>query len=155
MGKMTVTWGPMNLKLPQVPMRERISTLKEKVLQLPQYEPQTEHFFHGGMYCRRVFRHAGVLVVGKVHKKEHFYLIVTGRVKVTDGENEPIEYGPGSLILSCPGTQRAVLALEDTVCMTFHRTDSCDVETVESELVEDDPQSMYTIGNKLKQEVLS
>jgi hypothetical protein len=34
--------------------------------------------------------------------------------------------------------------------MTFHRVESNTVEEVESELVEDDPNSMFTIGNKVK-----
>jgi len=112
---------------------------------LPQYEPQTENYFHGGMYCRKVFRDAGVLVVGKVHKKEHFYLIVSGRVRI--GREE---FGPGSLILSKPGTKRAVLSLEPTTCMTFHRCDAMTVEEAERELVEDDPDSMFESGNRLK-----
>jgi mannose-6-phosphate isomerase-like protein (cupin superfamily) len=151
MGNMTVTWGPVNLK---VLTRTKIQNLKHEILQLPQYEPETEHFFHGGMYCRKVFRHADVLIVGKVHKKEHFYIVLTGRVLVTDGESEPIEYGPGSLILSNPGTQRAVLSLEDTVCITVHRTDSENVEEAEKELVEVDPLSSFDAFNKIKQEVL-
>jgi len=38
--------------------------------------------------------------------------------------------------------------------MTFHRTDSTSVKDAEEELVEHDPASMFTIGNKLKDEVL-
>jgi len=34
--------------------------------------------------------------------------------------------------------------------MTFHRVDSDTVEEVESELVEDDPNSMFAVGNKIK-----
>lgn len=127
-----------------------IDRLQAELSKLPQYEPQTEHFFHGGMYCRRVYRDAGVLVVGKVHRKEHFYLIVSGLVRI-----ERDEYGPGSLILSLPGTKRAVLSLEPTVCMTFHRTDATTVEEAESELVEDDALSMYEAGNVPKLEKLT
>lgn len=127
--------------------RASVDRLLSEVAKLPQYEPKTEHFFHGGMYCRKVYRDAGVLVVGKVHRAEHFYLIVTGRVRV--GIHE---YGPGSLILSQPGTRRAVLSLEPTVCMTFHRTDATTVEAAEAELVEDEPDSMYGPGNQLAQQ---
>jgi hypothetical protein len=34
--------------------------------------------------------------------------------------------------------------------MTFHRVESGNVEDVESELVEDDPRSMFSVGNKIK-----
>ena len=125
--------------------RQKIDNLQAEVAKLPQYEPITEHFFHGGMYCRKVWRDADVLVVGKVHKKEHFYLIVSGRLLI-----EKQEYGPGALILSQPGTKRAVYSLEPTVCMTFHRTDATTVEAAETELVEEEENTMYTLGNQLK-----
>lgn len=125
--------------------RESVERLQAELSKLPQYEPLTEHYFHGGMYCRKVWRDAGVLVVGKVHKQEHFYLIVSGRVLI--GREE---HGPGSLILSRPGTKRAVLSLEPSTCMTFHRTNATTVEAAEAELVEEDDSAMFSIGNQAK-----
>ena len=131
--------------------RASVERLQAELSKLPQYEPKTRNFFHGGMYCREVWRDAGVLVVGKVHKKEHFYLIVNGCVSVNGAS--PV-HGP-HLMLSEPGTKRAVLSLEPTLCMTFHRTDSKTVEEAENELVEHEPNSMYAVGNVPRQEVLS
>ncbi len=142
------SFRPMQVIKPAA-SRPEIDRLQAEVAKLPQYEPVTEHFFHGGMYCRKVWRDANVLVVGKVHKQEHFYLIVSGRVLI-----EKVEYGPGSLILSKPGTKRAVLSLEPTTCMTFHRTDATTVEAAEIELVEEEDNSMYTIGNVLKPQTI-
>lgn len=130
-------------------MRQKVETLQRAVEQLPQYEPETRHYFHGGMYCREVFRDAGVLVVGKAHKREHFYEIVSGRVLITDGTNEPREVSAPALIESHPGTKRAVLSLEPTLCRTFHATDARTVEEAEAQLVEDEP-SRYAAGNRLK-----
>lgn len=134
-------------------MGDRVLALQSALVQMPQYEPITEHYFHGGMYCRKVFRHADVTVVGKVHKKEHFYLVVSGTVAVTTDDGVQVITGP-HLLCSKPGTRRAVYSVTDAVCMTFHRTDSTTVEDAEEELVEHDPASMFTIGNKLKDEVL-
>jgi mannose-6-phosphate isomerase-like protein (cupin superfamily) len=132
-----------------------VARLQAELSKFEQYQPITKHYFHGGMYCREVWRDAGVLVVGKVHKKEHFYLIVSGRVSVTTDDGV-VEIGAGSLLLSKPGTKRAVFAHEPTTCMTFHRTEATTVETAEAELTEDDPHSMYTAGKIIKaQGVLS
>ena len=133
---------------------DKVDRLRAALVTLPQYEPETDHYFHGGMYCRRVFRHADVTIVGKVHKKEHFYLIASGTVAVTTDNGVAVFTGP-HLLCSTPGTRRAVYSVTDAVCMTFHRTDALTVEDAEIELVEDDPDSMFTIGNKLKCEVLS
>lgn len=130
-------------------MREKVSALQVELSKMPQYEPITKHTFHGGMYCREVWREAGVLVVGKVHKKEHFYLIVSGTVAITTDEGVQSITGP-QLLCSKPGTKRAVYAETDALCMTFHRVESTTVEEAETELVEEDINDMYVIGNKVK-----
>ena len=146
---MTVTYGKgFEVDRPRS-LAERVAALQEEISKHPQYEPPTEHVFHGGMYCRQVWRPAGCLIVGKVHKKEHFYMIVSGTVKVTTDDGVQTITGP-MLLCSNPGTKRAVYAETDALCMTFHRVESNTVEEVESELVEDDPNSMFTIGNKVK-----
>jgi hypothetical protein len=135
-------------------MLERVQALQAEISKFPQYEPQTKHTFHGGMYCREVFRDAGVLVVGKVHKKEHFYLVVHGTVAITTDDGVRQVTGP-TLICSNPGTKRAVYAITDALCMTFHRVESDTVEDAEAELVEEDLASMFTIGNTLKVKEIS
>jgi quercetin dioxygenase-like cupin family protein len=128
-----------------------VQRLQDEISKYPQYEPPTEHIFHGGMYCRQVWRPAGCVIVGKVHKKEHFYMVVSGVVKVTTDDGVQTLMAP-AMLCSKPGTKRAVYAETDALCMTVHRVDSTTVEDVESELVEDDPQSMFAIGNKIKQQ---
>ena len=135
--------------LPNVPLRQRVENLQREISKLPQYEPKTTHTFHAGMYCREVWRPAGVLVVGKVHKKEHFYLIVSGTVAITTDDGVQLVTGP-HLLCSTPGTKRAVYAETDALCMTFHVVDAKTIEDAEAELVETDANDMYTIGNTIK-----
>ena len=134
-------------------MLDKVQALQAEVSKLPQYEPVTKHYFHGGMYCREVFRHAGVLVVGAVHKKEHFYLIVSGTVAITTDDGVQEITGP-HLFLSKPGTKRAVYAVTDALCMTFHAIEAKTVEEAEAELVEAEPNSMYSLGNQVKHQSL-
>ena len=134
-------------------MRQRIDALQKLVERMDQYEPKTKHYFHAGMYCREVYRDGGVLVVGKVHRKEHFYVIAQGRVLVTDGDGEAREMVAPAVIKSMPGLKRAVLSMEPTVCMTFHVTDARDVAAAEAELVEQE-DSPFEAGNTLSFEVL-
>lgn len=131
-----------------------IDEMQRAISQLPQYEPETNHYFHGGMYCREVKRCEGALIIGKVHKKEHFYVIVSGTVAISQ-EGEPAKQVTGPCVIkSMPGTKRAVLAITDAVCMTFHRVDCQTVDEAEKELVEEDPASMFDAFNRVKQEVL-
>lgn len=127
-------------------MRQRVQALQMAISGLPQYQPKTKHLFHGGMYCRQVWRQAGALIVGKVHRKEHFYMVVFGTVAITTDDGVQSVTGP-YLLCSKPGTKRAVYAETDALCMTFHRTDAVSVEAAEIELVEDDPNTMFLPGN--------
>ena len=146
---MRITYGKGFDVAPAVSMIDKVEALQAELLKLPQYEPITKHTFHGGMYCREVFREAGILIVGKVHKKEHFYLVVGGTVAITTDEGVQFVTGP-HLLCSKPGTKRAVYAETDALCMTFHCVESTNVEDAEAELVEDAPESMFGVGNQIK-----
>ena len=135
-------------------MVSKVQALQDVISKMPQYEPETKHTFHAGMYCREVWRPAGVIVVGKIHKKEHFYLIVSGTIAITTDEGVKSVTGP-HLLCSKPGTKRAVYAETDALCMTFHVVDAKTIEDAEHELVEEDDSSMFTVGNKIKNEVLT
>ena len=130
-------------------MRGKVAALQVELSNFPQYQPKTTHYFHGGMYCREVFREAGVLVVGAVHKKEHFYLIVSGTVAITTDDGVQEVTGP-HLFSSKPGTKRAVYAITDALCMTFHAIEAKTVEEAESELVEEEANNNYSFGNQIK-----
>ena len=147
--EMNVTYGQGFLPSAPFDLRNRVEALQAELCKLPQYEPETKHTFHAGMYCREVWRQAGALVVGKVHKKEHFYLIVSGTVAITTNDGVQSITGP-QLLCSTPGTKRAVYAETDALCMTFHVVDAKTVEDAEIELVESDPNDMYAIGNIVK-----
>ena len=101
---MTVTYGKGFEVAPPQTLKERVDALQSEISKYPQYEPPTEHIFHGGMYCRQVWRPAGCLIVGKVHKKEHFYMIVSGTVKITTDDGVQTITGP-FLLCSKPGTK--------------------------------------------------
>lgn len=136
----------------EVQRKPDVQRLQNELKKLPQYEPITKHYFHAGMYCREVWRDGGVLVVGKVHKKEHFYLIVSGTVVITTDDGVQRITGP-AMLLSKPGTKRAVYSETPALCMTFHRTDSVTVDDAEAELVEEE-DSMYDSGNMIKHQPL-
>lgn len=134
-------------------LRERVETLQSETLKLEQYEPPTEHTFHGGMYCRLVAQIAGSLVVGKVHLKNHLFVLLSGTMLVTSGD-EATEVTAPQVLCSVPGTKRALYAVTDAAYMTVHRTDQVTVEAVEDEVVEPDAASPFMVGNKLKREEL-
>lgn len=132
--------------------REPIFRLKGEMLKLPQIELPTDHYFADGMYCRVLFRPAQTLIVGKIHKKEHFYVVCSGIVQITNGDEIAREITGPAVIVSKPGTMRAVYAKTDATCLTVHRLDepTTEIEDVEDQLVHPDKTSLYGPGNTLR-----
>ena len=130
-------------------MRTKVLRLEQAMRGMQQAELTTLHYFADGMYCRYLFRPAGCLIVGKVHKREHFYIIAKGKVQVVGDDSVDI-YAAGTVLISQPGTKRAVLALEDSVCVTVHRTAKRNLDKIERELVEDDKCALFDARNELR-----
>lgn len=129
-------------------IQDKVVRLQEELVKLPQVELETRHYFADGMYAREVVRPQGCVIVGKVHKKEHFYIVTKGRIRVTTDDGVK-EFAAPSVIISKPGTKRAVFAMEDSVCMTVHKTNKKSLKNVERDLVEDE-DTPFGLGNKLK-----
>ena len=133
-----------------VPTREQIDKLQAEMVKMPQAELQTEHFFSPGMYCRRVYRSAGTLIVGKVHKEPHFFMCAKGEI-IAWTEVGMRKLQAGDVVESKPGTKRVTLAVTDAIGVTVHRTDKTDLNEIEAELIEPDDAALFDSSNKLKQ----
>ena len=127
----------------------RIAVLQKHMLAMPQTELETFHYFADGMYARVVPRLAGTLIVGKVHRREHFYIVTKGSVQVVTDEGTRV-YSAGDVVVSRPGTKRAVLALEDSICMTVHRTNKHNLDKIEKELIVPDKTALFDSANKVR-----
>lgn len=126
-----------------------IEALQSAMSRLPQAQLETKHHFADGMYLRELFRPAGCTIVGKVHKREHFYVVASGEVTVvSDGERRRIK--APCVMVSKPGTKRAVYAHEDSVCFTVHRTNLTDLDEIENEIIEPDETALFDARNELK-----
>jgi len=132
-----------------VPNKEQIDRLQEEISKMPQASVVTEHYFSDGMYCRKVFRSAGTLIVGKVHKKEHFFLCAKGEI-IAWTEKGMKKLVAGDIIECKVGTKRVTLATMDSIGVTVHRTDKTDLDDIEAELIEPDEKALFDSGNNLK-----
>lgn len=133
----------------ETPTLEQINRLQGEMSKLPQQELPTEHYFSGGMYCRKLWRPAGTLIVGKVHKKDHFFVCAAGEI-IAWSEKGMVTLKAGDIIESKAGTKRVTLAVQDSIGVTFHVTDKTNIEEVEAELIEPDDLALFDAYNKLK-----
>lgn len=136
-----------------VPTLAEIERLQHEMMKMPQAELQTEHYFSGGMYCRKLTRPAGTLIVGKVHKKDHFFLCAKGQI-IAWSEKGMVTLNEGDVIASKAGTKRVTLAVTDAIGITFHKTNKINLDKIEKELIEPDELALFDSSNKLKVEAL-
>jgi len=136
-----------------VPSREKIDRLQAEMVKMPQAELVTEHHFSPGMYMRKVFRPAGTVIVGKVHKEPHFFLCAMGEI-VAWTENGMVTLRAGDVVESKPGTKRVTMAVTDSIGITIHRTDKTDLDEIEVELIEPDTTALFDARNDVKERLL-
>ena len=139
----------MELTKNHIPTREEIDRLQSEMSVMPQAELETEHYFSGGMYCRKLTRPAGTLIVGKVHKKDHFFLCAKGEI-IAWSEGGMRHLYAGDVICSKPGTKRVTLAVTDAIGITFHKTNKTNLDKIEKELIEPDELALFDSTNKIK-----
>jgi quercetin dioxygenase-like cupin family protein len=145
----------MNLELltKHVPTREEILRLQDEMAKMPQAELQTEHYFSQGMYCRKVFRKAGTIIVGKVHKKDHFFMCAQGQI-IAWSEKGMVTLNAGDVLCSKSGTKRVTMAVTDAIGITVHKTNKTDLDKIEKELIEPDELALYDSSNNIKVKAL-
>jgi hypothetical protein len=114
---------------------DQIAIVVEHCKALPQVECPVTHRFAPGVYLREIFMPADTIVIGKVHKTEHFNILIRGACLIvhTDGTREELR-APCTFV-SQPNVQKVLYILEDMIWQTVHVTDETDLTALESILI--------------------
>lgn len=121
---------------PDASWREKIAFLVREMGTLPQVECPLQHYFAPGVYLREIFMPAGAVVIGKIHKTEHFNIIQRGACSLfSENGDRELLHGPHTFV-SKAGVQKVLYIHEDTVWTTVHLTDERDLEKLEEQLIE-------------------
>ena len=137
--------APLDVRasIPEVPMlpvsRNAIQFLQERLLEsFPEYDgdERTHHHFAPGIYAREYRMNSGEVVIGKIHRHQHFALLVSGDAYVATERGQELVTGP-MFFLSYPGAKRAVYAVTDVIFLTIHPnpSDTRDIAELEYEMV--------------------
>lgn len=112
-----------------------VNELEFQLSHLPQLDLPLSHHFTPGMYSRSIFMPRGAIVISKIHKTEHQYIVSVGEVAVwIEGVGNQTIKAP-YLGITKAGTRRVLIVLEDTVWTTFHPTEKTDLAEIEEELI--------------------
>lgn len=127
----------LNNKPSLVEKREIIGNLITEVGNLPPVDCPVTHRFAPGVYLREIFMPKGTIVVGKIHKTEHFNVLVSGRCTVFTVEGMSHHEAPDTFI-SAAGIQKVVVMHDDCQWQTIHVTDKTDIDEIEKEVIAED-----------------
>lgn len=120
--------------------RSEIFDLEEAMVGMdPDFKEGLEHYFGYKTYAREMTLEAGNLVVGKIHRFPCINILSKGVVQVA-GEFEGGTYTAPYTWVSCAGSKRAIVALEDCIWTTVHSNPSNtqDLSVLESEIIASD-----------------
>jgi len=115
--------------------KEKVAALVKEFSKHPQSDLPLKHYFAPHVYIREIFMPAGSIVIGKIHKTEHFNIIQRGRVSLI-GEGDTKELIGPVTFTSQAGVQKVLYIHEDTVWSTVHVTDETDTDKLHELLTE-------------------
>ena len=78
-----------------------------------------KHSFIPGYYCRQIFMPAGSKLTSQIHRTEHTYHIIQGKLIVWN-KGEAVEITAPHCGITTPGTRRYLEIIEDCIWTTFH-----------------------------------
>lgn len=116
--------------------RSKILSIEAAVGALAQIRLPVRNLFPQGMYVREMFIPAGVIIVGKIHKHEHFAYVSQGRISIL-GENGWKTLEAPCNMISPAGVKRVGYAHTDVTWTTVHLnpTGERNVDKLEDDII--------------------
>lgn len=118
--------------------RGAVMLVEREVGRLPQVRLHVEHKYAPGIYTRHLYIPKGTVLAGKIHKYEHFNIVLVGTIEVLTESGVRKLVAP-AMFKSPAGIKRAGYTFEDTIWVTVHPnpTDEHDIDKLEKLLTVD------------------
>lgn len=145
--------------------RDKITDLHEQMVEggalvgkeLHEANP-TKHSFAGGCYVREIYNPPSMLIMTKIHKVDHPFFLMSGKMSVLTEEGIHTIEAPYHGITKA-GTKRVIYTHEPCTFVTVHATDKTTPEEVEEEVIakdfNDDAICLDTVEDMCRQLGLS
>ncbi len=113
---------------------EIVQRAEEQMLQLPQVEIQTRHYFIPGAYAREITIPKGTLLTGHIHRLPQINIVSKGEITVLTDDG-PLRVVAPATIVSPAGCKRIGWAHEETVWTTILVVEETDIEEIEAKYI--------------------
>jgi hypothetical protein len=122
-----------------VTAREQVADIVRLMAKMPQTACPVVHRFAPGVYLREISMPADTIVIGKIHKTEHFNILMQGACLIVHDDGRREELRAPMTFVSKAGVQKVLYILEDMIWQTVHVTPETDLVKLEAELIEPQP----------------
>ena len=110
--------------------RQAMEELERILFQHEQIDIPVEHYFCGDIYARQILIPEGALITGRIHKFDHFDVMVYGDMTVSTDSGDAKRLTGYNLMKAYAGKKRAGIAHKDTLWVTFHSSPEQDPEVM-------------------------
>ncbi len=128
--------SPNCLDISKYSQREKIEVLEWIILNTMNNiadELPLRHFIHDGVYARAMMIPKGVVLTGKIHLLNHYFVLNQGDLSVMTDDGMKRIQAP-YVFKARAGLKKIGFAHSDVVCTTYHLTDLTDIEEIENKL---------------------
>jgi len=120
--------------------QDKVSQLVDTMKPMEQVHAPVVNRFAPGVYIREIFMPAGSVIVGKVHMTEHFNIVLSGSVQLSNEDGTTTRIEAPCTFVSKAGVRKVLYCETDVVWQTIHPTDKTDEEELTTDLVVDTPE---------------
>jgi hypothetical protein len=98
-----------------------------------------KHTFTDGIYIRQMSMKKDSFVIGKIHRHNHVWFLLTGHIRVVD-ENNAVEHLAPCYVEAPAGSKRVIYAVEDSIWVNIHAnpTNTQDLKELEDLIIAKD-----------------
>ena len=129
--KWSEKWRRSKLPMEAQSRYDRVDELESDLAKMEQFHFPVQDVFTPGLYTRIITMPKGSFLTSEIHKTEHPFLIMKGKVEVANVETgEVVIYEAPHVGITKPYTRRVLNVIEDTVWATSHVTKETDVEKI-------------------------
>ena len=98
-----------------------------------------KHTFTDGIYIRQMSMKKDSFVVGKIHRHNHVWFLLTGMISVVD-ENNTVDHIAPCYVEAPAGSKRMIYAHEDSIWVNIHAnpTNTKDLKELEDLIIAKD-----------------
>lgn len=114
---------------------EKVDSLQEYMLKLPQVKCEVIHRFAPGLYIREVTVPAGTMAIGHYQRHEHLNILLKGKVTVMNDDGTTSRLEAPMMFVGKPGRKIGYIE-EDMVWQNIYATTETDVEKLEEMILD-------------------